>query len=175
MARAVKQKITEELKAAFDGVEGFVVVDTTRFAAHHAEKFRTELRSKGCRMLVVNNSLAKRALEDMGFQGLGEQLKGQSAILFGEEGVLAVSRVLVPWRRKNKLLGIRCGYVDGRVVDPAEVDRLSRIPDRPQLLSMLLAGLQGPIRKLHHAVSDPIRRFSALVKALSDKKKEAEG
>lgn len=175
MAKVVKRRVTEELKAAFEGIDGFVVVDTTGFAAHNAEEFRTELRDNGCRMLVVKNSLARRALEDLGFPGLDEQLQGQSAILIGDEGALAVSKLLVPWNKKNKLLGIRGGYVDGRVIDPTEVDRLSKIPDRPVLLSMLLAGLHGPMQKLHHAVSDPIRRFAALVDALAEKKKESEG
>ena len=172
MSKVMKRQITDELKGAFGDLEGFIIVDTTGFQAHHAEEFRTEMRNSDCRMLVVKNSLAKRALADLGIEGLDDQITGQSALLFGEEGVIAVSKLLAPWRKKNKLLGIRGGYLDGQVIDPEEVDRLSRIPDRPQLLSMLLAGLQGPMRKLHHAVSDPVRRFHALMQALADKKKE---
>ncbi len=174
MSKIMKKGITGELKSAFSDLDGFVVVDTTGFTAHHAEEFRSELRNNGCRMLVIKNSLAKRALADVGFDGLDDQLKGQSAILFGEEGVIAVSKLLVPWRKKNKLLGIRGGFLDGQVIDRGEVDRISRIPDRPQLLSMLLSALQGPMRKLHHAVSDPARRFSALIEALAEKKKKEE-
>jgi large subunit ribosomal protein L10 len=174
MAKEVKGLITDELKSRLEGLDGLVMVDTTGLDAHQAEAFRRELREANLQMLVVKNSLARRALEDVGLGPAGECIQGPTAILFGEDGPLAISRILTPWRRKNKLLPVRGGWIGGRVLDAPEVDRLATIPERPVLLAMLCSGLQGVMRNLHFALGGPGRNFAALIKAVAAKK-EKEG
>lgn len=174
MAKEVKGIITEELRRRLDGLDGLVLVDTTGFDALRAEEFRRELREANLHMLVVKNSLAKRALEEVGLGPAGECIQGPTAILFGEDGPLAISRLLTPWRRKNKLLPVRGGWLGGRVIQAPEVDRLATIPERPVLLSILCAGLGGVVRNLHYALGGPGRNFAALIKAMAAKK-EKEG
>ena len=91
MAKEVKGLITEELRRRLDGVDGLVMVDTTGFDAHQAEEFRRELREANLQMMVVKNSLARRALEDVGLGGAGECIQGPTALLFGEDGPVRVT------------------------------------------------------------------------------------
>ncbi|MCZ6602612.1 MAG: 50S ribosomal protein L10, partial [Planctomycetota bacterium] len=129
MAKVVKQLIIKELKEQLAGMEGCILVDTTGLDGQNAEEFRSELRGKGMRMIVVKNSLARKVFEDMGHSVIGDSLQGPTAVIHGEDGTLAVAKVLIPWRKKKTLLPVRAGLFDGRVLPPVEVDELAMIPD----------------------------------------------
>ena len=175
MAKEIKKLIAQELKERLANVDGWVLVDTTGLDAHHAEDIRSELRSQGMQMLVIRNTLAKRVFGESGYPDPGDNLQGPTAIVFGQDGVLQVSKVLIPWRRKNKLLPVRAGLLDGEIVGPAEVERLSTIPDRPVLLAQLLSLLQGSIARLHRALGGPASSFGGILGALAKKREGDSG
>lgn len=175
MAKVVKKLIVEELRERLQGVDGWVLVDTTGLDAQSAEGIRTELREAGLRMIVLRNSLARKVFEEMGVTVGEDHLQGPTALLYGGTGALSISRVLIPWRKKRKLLRVRGGLLDGQVVEPREVERLASIPDMPVLRSQLYYLLGGTILRLHFAMAGPIGRFSALMAALSKKKEKAAG
>ncbi|MCZ6603284.1 MAG: 50S ribosomal protein L10 [Planctomycetota bacterium] len=172
MAKIVKQLIIKELKEQLAGLEGCILVDTTGLDGQNAEEFRAELRGKGMQMIVVKNSLVRRVFEDMGHGVIGDSLQGQTAVIHGEDGTLGVAKVLIPWRKK-KLLPVRAGLFDGRVLGPVEVDHLASIPELPVLRSIFHSLLQGPLRRLHAAAGGPIRSFAGLIAALAKKKEKA--
>ena len=174
MAKVVKQLIIKELKEQFAGLEGCILVDTTGLDAQNAEEFRAELRGNGMRMIVVKNSLVRRVFDELGHAVIGDSLQGPTAVIHGEEGTLALAKVLIPWRKKKKkLLSVRAGLFDGRILAPEEVDQLALIPDLPVLRSIFHSLLQGPLRRLHAAAGGPIRSFAALLAALAKKKEKA--
>ena len=172
MAKALKKMIATELKAALGGLDGWVLVDTTGLDAHSSEEIRSELRSKGLRMMVVKNTLAKRIFDGLGNHEVANHLEGPTGILFGEDGTLAISKVLIPWRKKNKLLAVRAGLLDGVIIGASEVDRLAAIPDRPVLLAQFVGLLNAPLQRLIYALGGPARGFSGLVSALKNKMEE---
>lgn len=172
MARSVKEFILNELKGRLSDRDGMVLVDTTGLDAQNAEEIRTQLRSNGLQMMVVKNTLARKVLEEMGLTEVGKQLQGPTALLFGDDGALGASKVLIPWRKKRKLLAVRGGLLEGRVIESVDVERLALIPEMPVLQAILLSLLQGPMTRLHFAVSGPARTFAALLAALAKKKEQ---
>ena len=53
---------------------------------------------------------------------------------------------------KAKIFNIKGGYLTGKRVSEAEVVALASLPSREQLLSMVLNGMLGPVRKLAYGL-----------------------
>ena len=53
---------------------------------------------------------------------------------------------------KAKIFNIKGGYLTGKRVSEAEVVALASLPSREQLLSMVLNGMLGPVRKLAYCL-----------------------
>ena len=90
-------------------------------------------------MRVVKNTVASVAFDKGQMKGLGARLAGPSAVIFGGEGVLAISKLVAAEVQTNKKLKIHGGYADGEVLDAKGIDTLSKVPSKPELLSMTLS------------------------------------
>src|SRR5438874_1715091 len=82
-----------------------------------------KLRAQNFHMRVVKNTVASLAFEKGGMKGLGARLSGPSAVVFGGEGALAISKLVVAEARVNaKKLKIHGGYAEGEVLDAKGID-----------------------------------------------------
>ena len=64
MSKFVKQLITNELSGRLDGVEDALLVNVIGLDANSTVKLRRQLREKNINLMVVKNSLARRAATD---------------------------------------------------------------------------------------------------------------
>ena len=61
MSKYVKELVTRDLKRRLEGVEDAVLVNCTGMDANTTNELRGELGQKDIQMMVVKNSLARRA------------------------------------------------------------------------------------------------------------------
>lgn len=175
MSKAINAAIIEGLGKELATVESCVVIGTVGMSVADVTGLRTRLRGASFRMRVVKNTLARRSFESRGFKGLGERLKGPSAVVYGGEGATSIARALLEEKKKAKdKLVIHGAYAEGEVLDAAGVEALSRAPSRNDLLAMTLAGLFGPVSEMARCMDGLLTEVHGLIEALG-KKKEAEG
>src|SRR5262245_51131805 len=147
------------------GVAGMTVAETV--------SLRSKLRAQNFRMRVVKNTVANVAFDKGRMKGLGARLAGPSAVIFGGEGAIAISKLVTDEVRTNKKLKIHGGYADGEVLDAKGIDTLSKVPSKPELLSMTLAAFFGPVSELQRSMEGLFTEMSGLIEAL-EKTKPAE-
>ncbi len=156
-----KQKIvadlTEQLKNATTGVfvdySGINVADDTAL--------RKKLREAGVKYSVVKNTLTRFAAKEAGLEGLDEILNGTTALAVSDDHVSA-AKIIGEFAEKNDNFKIKGGFMEGKTISIAEVEKLSKMPDKEQLLCMLLYALNGNISGLARALQ-----------AVADSKNEA--
>ena len=68
------------------------------------------------------------------------------------------------------MITIRCGALGGKLLDPAQVEALAKLPSREQLLGQLLSVLVGPMRNLVGVLSGVPRSFVQVLHAIEEKK-----
>lgn len=153
----VVASITEQLKGATTGVfvdySGINVADDT--------KLRKELREAGVKYTVVKNTLTRFAAKEAGIEGLDDILNGTTALAVCDDHVTA-AKIIGEFAEKNENFKIKGGIMEGKVISVAEVEKLSKMPNREQLLCMLLYALNGNISGLARALQ-----------AVADQKNEA--
>ena len=94
MSKPVKNLITNEYRAAYDGVDSACLVDLSGMTVLEQQKLRRSLREKSARLRVVKNSLARRAWKDTVLEPLGTALEGPCALVTTSES-LPVSSLAV--------------------------------------------------------------------------------
>ncbi|MDQ0361212.1 50S ribosomal protein L10 [Breznakia pachnodae] len=156
-----KKAVVDEIAGKFNESASTVVVEYRGLSVAEVTQLRRDLREEGVEFKVYKNSMVTRAAEVANVEGLKENLTGPNAIAFGEDAV-APSRVLVNFAKDHKALVIKAGVVDGEVVGVDTITKLSKLPNRDGMISMILGCFQAPVRKFAYALS-----------AVRDQKEEA--
>ena len=156
-----KKARVDEIAGKFNDAASTVVVEYRGLTVAEVTQLRRDLRDEGVELKVYKNSMVTRAAEIANVEGLKESLTGPNAVAFGEDTV-APSRVLVNFAKDHQALVIKAGVVDGEVVGVDTITKLSKLPNRDGMISMILGCFQSPVRKFAYALS-----------AIRDQKEEA--
>jgi len=123
---------------------------------------------------VYKNTLIKRALEE-GNPILQDEnnLKGPNGIVFSYEDPAATAKVLYEIAKDDKLLKIKLGVMDNKILDADELETLSKLPSRTELLGMVAATMQAPISGMVNVCAGVIRGFINCVNEVKKQKEQA--
>lgn len=139
MSKYVKELITQELRSRLEGVNELVVVDVIGLNANASVDLRKQLREQNLSLLVVKNSLARRATEGTALAPAFDGLVGSAAIVWGDDIVtLAKSVVKISEDKAFERFNPRGGAMDGGPVSADEVKNISKWPSREEQLGILL-------------------------------------
>ena len=174
--RDVKQLIIKDLETRFKGIEGLGIINPRGIDATKTNQLRRRLRGKGMRMMVVKNSLARRATGGSKVAGFESLLSGPSAIVFGEAASgPAIARALMDEKKANEALELRGIFFDGESYAGEDgVKKVSKFPTREEAIAQVLAAILSPGKKLAGAIKGQPGKVAALIKAVEEKAKEKE-
>ncbi|MFC4183919.1 50S ribosomal protein L10 [Saccharococcus thermophilus] len=157
----LKKQIVAEIAEKFRASKSTVIVDYRGLNVAEITELRKQLREAGVEFKVYKNTLTRRALAEVGLEGLNDVLTGPNAIAFSNEDVVAPAKVLSEFAKNHEALEIKAGVIEGNIATLEEINALAKLPSREGLLSMLLSVLQAPIRN-----------FALVTKAVAEKKEE---
>lgn len=153
-----KSELVNEVVASIKDSATVVVCEYRGLTVAELTDLRRTLKTSNSTMAVYKNTLVKRAVESLGLHDAAQYLEGPNALIFCKD-VTAGAKVLAKYSRKNDLLVIKAGIVEGKVVDKKKMIELSKLPNKEGMISMLLSVLQAPVRG-----------FACAVKAVADSK-----
>ncbi len=168
MSKFIKNHIIAELESELGGCSEVLVIDMSKMSGTEANDFRVQLGQKGVNMLTVKNSLVRRACESLGLEGLDSSLSGPSTLVWGGEDIVALSREITKWAKDAETLEIKGGAVEGQALDADGVERLSKSPGRPELLSRIAGLLLAPGGNVAGALLGPGGLVAGAVKSKAD-------
>lgn len=171
MSKTIKNLIERELETKLKDVAGCAVVNSRGLDGNSNNKLRRKLSESGMKMLVVKNSLARRAVANSALKGFETLLDGPSAVVYGQNvEVSAVARLLVEARKENEKLELRGVFFDGKAyVGQKGAEEISKLPTREEALSQLVSAILGPGSKLAGALKGPGGKLGGILKAIEEK------
>jgi len=121
---------------------------------------RKEIKNTGSELTIAKNTLIKRAMEakkilnNIPREDLEGELSGQICVIFSYEDALSPIKPLVEFSKSNGLPKIKIGIIENSIVYLPEIEKLSALPSRNELLAQLIGELNLPLVKLIYALND---------------------
>jgi large subunit ribosomal protein L10 len=163
---ATVAEITSRLKASSTAV----LADYRGMTVGQMRDLRSKLRDGNIEMVVVKNTLARRAAKAAGYEPLSAELVGPIAMLFAADDVSAPARILNDYIRANRKMVIKGGLLEGQVIKADTVTELADLPSREVLLSRLLGAMQAPLGNLASVLQAPLSKLARTLDAVRTQK-----
>ena len=167
MKKEQKETIVAELADRLKAADTVLVADYRGLTMPQIDALRTRLLESGARFTVVKNTLTRRAAEAAGADALLTLLEGPTAIAFLEADgdMLAAAKALADMARESKVLAIRGGVLQGKVVSAEEVETLAALPPIEILRGQVLGAIVAPVNALLGLVTAPLQNLYGLLDA----------
>ena len=168
MSKYVKKLAIDTLERKLDGIDDFVIVDLMGVNANDNNEMRLELRKNGILIQTVKNTLARNLLKEKGLEPTAGLFAGPSAIAYGGNDVVDLSKQITEWADKFEKFSIKGGVVDRKFVDDKGVVAVSKMPGRAELLATVAGCLMGPGATLAAALQGPGRTIASQIKTIAE-------
>jgi len=173
MSKYVKDLVTNEISKRLDGVSDALLVSVVGMDANSSVVLRKQLREKDIRLLVVKNSLARRATEGTPLAPAFEGLEGTAAIVWGSEDIISLAKEVTRLSDDEEFAAFqtRGGVMDGERLSVEKVREVSKWPSRQEQLSILVGQVLSPGANLAAAIGGPGGMLASQIKKKSDEDK----
>jgi large subunit ribosomal protein L10 len=173
MPRPDKIEAVKEITADLRATDVYFFVDYRGLTFAEATELRARLAKADASLKVVKNTLAKIAAADAGVEGLTELLAGPTAIAYCHGDPVRVAKVIQDFIKEKKKAAIRGGKLERSLLGAEDVEKLSTLPSREQLIAQLVGTLAAPLRGLATVLNGPIRGLVVVLVQVQESKANA--
>ena len=169
MAKADKATAVADIAEQFKAATATVVTEYRGLKVSELAALRRSLAGAAT-YSVAKNTLVKRAASEAGVEGLDELFVGPTAIAFVNGEPVDAAKAIKTFAKDNKALVIKGGYMDGRALTVAEIERIADLESREVLLAKLAGAMKGNLAKAAGLFNAPASQVARLAAALQEKK-----
>jgi large subunit ribosomal protein L10 len=146
------------------------LVNVIGLDANKSVTLRKELREKNIQLMVVKNSLARRATEGTPLAKALNQAEGTLAIMWGADDIVTLAKEA---RRLQdspdyEPFQARGGVMEGETISAERVAQISKWPSRDEQLSILVGQILSPGSDLVGALLGPGATLASQIKQKSE-------
>ena len=158
--RIEKVAILDEVVARVKDSDYCFIINHGGVTVAQFAKLRKDLRACESRLLVVKNTyLAKVAKEKGWDESVNAMFAGQTAVVTGKGEPTAVAKAIMEFvKDSGGKASVKGADYDGKIVDAAMVDALSKVPGKDQLRATLLMLLKEPATRLARVLSEKAKK-----------------
>lgn len=156
----MKKTVVAGIKEKLTSAKSVVLIDYRGLTVAEVTELRSQCRKVGVEYIVLKNTMMSLAAKEAGIEGLDAYLKGPTAVAFGMEDAVAPAKVLTEFIKKTKKTEVKCGLLDGQILDAAGVEALAAIPSREVLIAKVMGSMMSAVSKFVYVV-EAIRKKAA--------------
>lgn len=160
--KTLQEKFAQAKSAVLVNFEGTTVNDQV--------ELRSALTKAGGEMFVTKNTLIDLAI---GKGKWSDSLEGMNAIIFSYQDAIAAIKELFKFHENKEKLMIKQGIMDDKILSAEEIEALSKLPSKQELMSMLVMRLKGPAYGLINVLKAGSRDLVYALRAIRDSKSES--
>ena len=170
MKKEDKANVVNDLQEILKQYPNFYVTDIFGFNAEQTFKLRKACFEKNVKLVVVKNTLFRKALESLGnqYEGVYDSLKGSSAIMFSESvnAPAQLIKALQSDKANNDKPALKAAYVQECVYGADQLNALVALKSKEELLADIIALLQSPMRNVLGALQSGGDTIHGVLKTL---------
>ncbi|MFL2750994.1 MAG: 50S ribosomal protein L10, partial [Dehalococcoidia bacterium] len=152
-----KTEVVENLTKRIVDSTIAVSTDYSGMSVAETNELRKMLRAKDVEYVIVKNTLAYIAADSAEKSKLKDIISGPTGLVFGYGEVVDAVKTLTTFiKDTNSDITIRGALMGERALDIKEIEQLSRLPGKTELLTKLVGQLNGGIQGLVYILNSPI-------------------
>jgi large subunit ribosomal protein L10 len=168
MDRSQKAESVASLNATLNEAGVVIVTRNLGLTVAQSTALRGKVREAGAAYKVAKNSLAKLAINDTDYVGLGELLTGPTALATSVDPV-AAAKAVVEFAKTNDKLEIVGGSMGALLLTADGVKALASLPSLDQLRGTIIGLVQAPATKLAQLATAPAAKLARVFGAYATK------
>jgi large subunit ribosomal protein L10 len=171
MRREEKNVIIDNLTKRLNDARHFYLTDISALDAEQTSNLRRKCFEQQVSLLVVKNTLLRKAMEksDGKFDEFYDILNDSTSIMFCETGNVP-AKLIQGLRKHWDRPVLKAAFVEESIyIGDDQLDVLTRIKSREELLGDLITLLQSPARNLVSALGSGGPKLAGALKTLSEK------
>ena len=144
-----KEDAVAQLRDEFAGYDSFIFTNYRGMTVSQITEIRRALRGDEAADRVVKNRYAKIALQNLERGGAEDQMVGPTAVALAKgDTANVVAKKLFAAAKDNGKLEIKGGLVNGELMTTEQIEALSKLPTKLELIASLMGTMKAPVQKL---------------------------
>ena len=168
MDRSQKADAVAALNATFNEVGVVVITRNLGMTVAQTTALRVKMRDAGASFKVSKNTLAKLAIQDTNYAGIGDMLTGPVALATSVDPV-AAAKIAVEFAKTNDKLEILGGAMGSLILNADGIKALATMPSLDELRAKLIGLVQAPATKIAQVVTAPAGKLARVFGAYATK------
>ena len=174
MKKEDKSLVIDSLVEQLANNSHFYLTDVASLTAEKTSQLRRLCFNKNIKMVVVKNSLLKKAMErttGKDYQPIiTSALKGSTAIMFSEVGS-DPAKLIKEFRKKNDKPLLKAAFVEeSAYIGDNQLDVLASIKSKNEVIGEIIGLLQSPAKNVISGLKSGGGKLAGIIKTLSDRK-----
>ena len=169
MNKESKKTYIENMKKVFSSNESVMIAHYQGLNVVQLDALRKELRENEIIFKVTKNRITKLAVKDTPLKELEKFFTGPTAAAISSEPFLS-ARILTKFAKTNNNLKIVAGFMEGKVIDQAEVAKIASLPTLQEARAQIVGVLNASAQKIIGILLAQSKKMSSLAPAEEIKK-----
>ena len=174
MDRKTKESFVADLRDRINETPVLYLTDFTGLNVKAMTALRRSVKASGAEYVVVKNRLAKRAFAETDLPDISESLEGPTGMVFGYEDAVTVAKAVSDFAKEHDNKPVfKLGIMDQQILEAEQINRMAKLPARPQLLAELAGALEAPMSAMLMALEAKVQEMAGLLDALRLEREKA--
>jgi large subunit ribosomal protein L10 len=146
MNKDTKKAYIEDMKKVFSSNESVMIAHYQGLNVVQLDALRKELRESGIIFKITKNRITKLAVKETPLKELEKYFTGPTAAAISTEPFMS-ARILTKFAKTNDNLKIVAGFMEGKVIDQAEVAKIASLPTLQEARAKIVGVLNASAQK----------------------------
>jgi large subunit ribosomal protein L10 len=169
VATPEKVATIEKAREWYEQSSGLIFTDYRGLTVGEMQELRRSLRAVGAEFHVVKNTLFRRAVGEDIAKMPDELHNGTTATVFIFAEQPACAKAVATFSKAHAALQIKGGFIEGRALTAKEIDELSKLPSRHELLSMIVGLVAAPMSQVVGTIQEILAAPIRVIDAIAEK------
>lgn len=171
MNKTEKQDSVAEIKELINNSSAIFLVNYDKVNVENINKLRKEFIKEGVTYKVFKNTLAKRALTEIGgYDKFNDLLKGMTGFAFVGENYVAPPKIIKKYSDEKNQFNFKGCYIESQFYGADQLDMLSKMPTKDEIIAGIMGSIAAPASNLVGVISALQRDIVSLVDEISKQK-----
>jgi len=170
IGQLIKETSENRIKDSFKSSQGLIIIKYSGVSSPDMSTLRKSLRGSGSDLFVVKNSIAKRAMKELGLVDLVKSIETPCGMIFFKDEPVDTSRILCAFRKDHEKLVLEGGLLQDKLLSLKDIEVMSTLPSKEALRAKLVVTLNAPISKLAIVLNQTLKKFVYCLDQIKQKK-----